>query len=163
MRCPIETQDGPELLAYTSGKLDAAAAAALEDHIRACSACRELTSSQRVVWEALDQWQPAPISADFDRRLYQRIGQEVGWWDRLVRPFRPLFFRRGLPVAAAAGLLIVAGVLLERPIGAPPEVVQDSAQVEAVAPEQAEPALQEMEIMREFSLLVHQETPEPRM
>jgi anti-sigma factor RsiW len=164
MRCPIETQDGPEqLLAYSSGRLEAAAKAGLEGHIRDCGACRDFTSSQRAVWDALDQWKAAPISPDFDRRLYQRIDREVGWWDFLMRPFRPLLFRQGLPVAAAAGLLIFAGILLERPIGTPPGSVHDSSQVEPVSPDQAEPALQEMEIMREFSRLVHQESAEPRM
>jgi hypothetical protein len=160
MRCPIETQDGSELLlAYTCGKLDFEAAAGIEGHIRTCGACRKFTSSQRTVWDALDHWEAAPISPDFDRRLYQRIEREVGWWELLLRPFRPLRFRHGLPVAATAALLMVAGVLLERPIGAPPE----SAQIEAVPPDQAEHALQEMEIMREFSRLVPQESAEPRM
>ena len=71
--------------------------------------------------------------------------------------------RHGLPAAAAAGLLIIAGVLLERPIGAPPESLRESAQVEAVAPDQAEHALQEMELMQEFSRLIHQDSAEPRM
>jgi anti-sigma factor RsiW len=160
----METHDGPELLlAYTSTKLDPDAAAAIDGHIRACDACRQFTSSQRTVWNALDQWEPEPVSADFDRRLYQRIEREVGWKNLLLGPFRPLLFRHGLPAAAAACLLIVAGVLMERPIGAPPAYTRESAQVEAVAPDQAEPALQEMELMQEFSRLIHQESAEPRM
>jgi hypothetical protein len=56
---------------------------------------------------------------------------------------------------AAAALLIVAAVLLERPAGAPPA---------ALAPEQAEHTLEEMEAIREFSGLVRPEPlPEPRM
>jgi hypothetical protein len=66
--------------------------------------------------------------------------------------------RQGLPIAAAAGVVIMAGFLLDRPAGmnpgAPPET---SANVEAVAPEQAEPTLQEMEMMRELNRMVHPE------
>ncbi len=82
---------------------------------------------------------------------------------KLMRPFRPLLFRQGLPIAAAAGVLIVAGVLLERPEAAPPASVPVSAQVEVVAPEQAEHALQEMEMMREFNRLVHTDAADSKM
>lgn len=164
MRCPIETRENAELLlAYCSRKLDAASSAILEDHIRICPACREFASGQRAVWEALDAWEATPVSADFDRRLYQRIEKEVSWWDLLMRPFRPLLFRQGLPIAAAAGLLIVAGVLLERPAAVPSASSPVSAQVDVVAPEQAEHALQEMEMMREFNRLVHPDAADPKM
>jgi len=164
MRCPIDTRENAEfLLAYCSRKLDAASAAILEDHIRICPACREFARGQQAVWEALDVWEAAPVSPDFDRRLYQRIEKEVSWWDLLMRPFRPLRFRQGLPIAAAAGLVIVAGILLERPAAVPSANSPQSAQVDVVAPDQAEHALQEMEMMREFNRLVHSDAAEPKM
>ncbi len=164
MRCPIETQDGAELLlAHSSGKLNSSAQSGLTEHIHGCAACREFLAAQKAVWQAMDAWQAAPVSPDFDRRLYQRIDREAGWWDLLMRPFRPLLVRQGMPIAAAACLVIAAGILIERPAGPPPAAPHQSAQVEAVPPEQAEPALQEMEIMREFSRLVHQDANEPKM
>lgn len=164
MRCPIETRENAELLlAYCARKLDAAASAALEDHIRTCPACREFISGQQAVWNALDTWEAAPVSADFDRRLYQRIEAEVSWWDLLMRPFRPLLVRQGLPIAAAAGLVIVAGLMLQHPGAAPPARAPVSAQVDVVAPEQAEHALQEMEMMREFNRLIHPDAVDPKM
>ena len=163
MKCPNETRENAELLAFCSGKLDAARSAAIEDHIRVCPACREFAGRQRAVWEALDIWEAGPVSPDFDRRLYQRIEREVSWWDLLMRPFRPLLVRQGLPIAAAAGLVIVAGILLERPIVAPSVTSPQSAQVDVVAPDQAEHALQEMEMMREFNRLVHSDTADPKM
>src|SRR5260370_42315822 len=57
----------------------------------------------------MDSGEAPPVSQDFNRRLYRRIEQEVSVWDMLARPFRPLFVRRGLPVAAAACLLVMAG------------------------------------------------------
>ena len=80
-----------------------------------------------------------------------------------MRPFRPLRFRQGLPIAAAAGLVIVAGILLERPAAVPSANSPQSAQVDVVAPDQAEHALQEMEMMREFNRLVHSDAAEPKM
>jgi len=164
MRCPIETRENAEmLLAYCSRKLDAESTAILEDHIRICPACREFAGGQQAVWKALDTWEATAVSADFDRRLYQRIEKEVSWWDLLMRPFRPLLFRQGLPIAAAVALVIGAGVLLQRPGAVPPASVPVSAQVDVVAPDQAEHALQEMEIMREFNRLVHPDTADPKM
>ena len=164
MRCPIETRENAGiLLAYCSRKLDPESTAILEDHIRICPACREFANGQQAIWKALDSWEAAPVSADFDRRLYHRIEKEVSWWDLLTRPLRPLLFRQGLPIAAAACLVIVAGVLLERPEVVPPESVPVSAQVDVVAPEQAEHALQEMEIMRDFNRLVHADAVDPKM
>ena len=164
MKCPIETRENAELLlAYCARKLDVETTAMLEGHIRVCPACREFADGQQTVWKALDAWEAAPVSADFDRRLYQRIEAEVSWWDLLMRPFRPLLFRRGLPIAAAAGLLIVAGMMLERPAAVPPANSPESAQVDVVAPDQAEHALQEMEMMREFNSLVHPDAADPKM
>jgi hypothetical protein len=164
MRCPVETRENADmLLAYCSRKLDPESTAILEDHMRICPACREFSSGQRAVWKALDAWEAAPVSADFDRRLYQRIEKEVSWWDLLMRPFRPLLFRQGLPVAAAAALVVVAGVLIERPAAVPSSGMPVSAQVDVVAPDQAEHALQEMEMMREFNRLVHPDTADPKM
>src|SRR6516225_11517063 len=120
MKCPSEDREKAELLlAHASQKLDAERAAVLEQHLAQCPACREYAAAQFAVWDALDAWKAPEVSADFDRRLYQRIQQEVSWWDLLVRPFRPLLVRQGLPLAAAACLLVGAGYLLQRPIEVP--------------------------------------------
>jgi hypothetical protein len=61
----------------------------------------------------------APVSADFDSRLYRRIETEVSWWDLLLRPFRPVTLRRSLPATAMACLLVMAGVILSAPPASP--------------------------------------------
>ena len=163
MKCAIESREHAEmLLAYCGRQLDAAASAVLERHLGDCPACREVVRAQRTVWDALGSWHAVPVdTAGFDRRLYQRIHQEVSWWDRLVRRFRPLISLQGLPAAAAASLLILAAVLVERPATLPMPASPVSAQVEIVAPDQADRALEEMELMREFDRLVHPEAAEP--
>jgi anti-sigma factor RsiW len=160
MKCPRETGQGPEmLLAYSSGELDTETAAAFAEHFRTCAACGKDAAEQQAVWSALGAWEAPGITADFDRRLYARIASEVSWWDRFARP---MLVRRGLPVAAALAVTVVA-VLVERPALTPASAVPESAQVEIVAPDQAEHALQDMETMRELSRLMHTEAPEPKM
>ena len=89
MNCPMESREHAQwLLDYRAGKLEPELAARLEEHIATCGACREFARGQRAVWEALDSWEAAPVSTDFDRRLYQRIEAQVSWWDLLIRPFR---------------------------------------------------------------------------
>jgi hypothetical protein len=157
MRCPIETGEGQLLL-------DSARSAALADHIRDCPACGAFHAARQSVDFTLDLWDPPPVSADFDRRLYSRIGQEVPWWEFLVHPFRPVFAARVVPVAAAAALLFAAGLWIERPGALPPPPAPRTAGVEALPPEQAEHALQDMEMMQEFSRLVRTDRPdEPGM
>jgi hypothetical protein len=149
MRCLIESQESADLLlAYTARKLDPETAAVLEQHVEVCASCRQFAESQKAVWAALDAWEAMPVSADFDRRLYQRIEEQVSWWDRLIRPFRPMLVRQGLPIAAAACLAIMAGVLVDRPAYAPVE--SQSVQAEAVQADQVENALDDIEMLREF-------------
>jgi anti-sigma factor RsiW len=156
MNCPLDIPENAQvLLDYSTRKLDAARTATLERHMEICPACREFAAEQRAMWKALDSWEAPPVSQDFDRRLYRRVEQEVSWWDLILRPFRPISFaplmvRRGLPVAAAACLLVTAGVLIDRPAGSPAPK-KDMAQVESVQPEQVEQALDAMEMLSEFS------------
>ena len=49
----------------------------LERHISACGTCREMAAQQRAVWDALDHWQPALVSDDFNDRLYRRIAYAI--------------------------------------------------------------------------------------
>jgi hypothetical protein len=151
MHCPIESRESAEiLLAYCAQKLDAKSTALLEQHIEICPACREFAGGQKAVWNALGAWEAAPVTPGFDRRLYARIEKEVSLWDLLVRPFRPLLARQGLPIAAAAAVVIMAGALLDRANIAPQPARDTTARVEAVTPDQAEHALQEMEMMQEL-------------
>ena len=162
MHCPLETHEGSALLlAYSSGRLEPESTVCLQRHLEACSGCRQFVESQSAVWRALDSWEAPPVSADFDRRLYQRIEQQVSWWDMLIRPFRPVFQSRSLPIAAAAGVLIMAGVLLDRPAVAPTRSTQESAQVEALQPDQVEHAVDEVEMLNQFNHLMRSEPADP--
>ncbi len=158
MHCPLETHEGPALLlAFSSGRLEPESTVRLQLHLEVWPGCRRFVEDQTAVWRALDSWEAPPVSADFDRRLYQRIEQQVSWWDLLIQLFRPLIHSRSLPIAAAAGVLIMAGVLLDRPVVAPATPPQQSAQVEALQPDQVEHAVDEVEMLNQFNHLMRSE------
>ncbi len=155
MNCPLENQESAALLlAFSSGSLEPDVTARVQRHLDSCPACRQFVEKQAVVWDALDVWEAPPVSADFDRRLYQRIEQEVSWWEKLLRPLRPVLQYRSLPIAAAAGVLIMAGVLLDRHTAAPVPPPQQTAQVEALQPDQVEHAIDEVEMLNQFNRLM---------
>lgn len=152
MRCPIETQENAELLlAYCARRLDLETAAVLEHHMESCPACRTFHENQKAVWRALDLWEAMPVSDDFDRRLYNRIETEGSpLWRRLLRPLQPLLARQSIPLAAAACLLVMAGILLEHPGNLTTPVPPTRAEV--VQAEQVERTLEDLELLREFQL-----------
>ena len=73
MMCPMEAGGNADLLLdYAAGKLKADIREQLEQHMKICAACGEFVGAQSSVWQALDSWEPAEVSLDFDRRLYER-------------------------------------------------------------------------------------------
>jgi hypothetical protein len=164
MNCPLESRENAHLLLdYCARKLEPEFMSVLERHIADCSACRKFTSGQNIVWQAMDGWEAAPVSPDFDRRLFRRIEARVSWWDLLLRPFTTAAIRRGLSAAAMTCLLLVAGILLERPTVSPAPVItgvgQGVVQLDTVQPEQVERALDAMEVLDQFSQHLRAERP----
>jgi anti-sigma factor RsiW len=161
MNCPMEARQGSELLLeYTGGRLEARAATALEAHLESCARCREFAQNQKAVWQALEAWEAEPVSMDFDRRLFARIEQApASWWARLTGQM----MHHAVPVAAAAGVMILAGLMLERTAVTPVAPPQESAQVDVLGPEQVQSALDDMEMLRDFNHLVRADSAEPRM
>src|SRR3989442_816691 len=153
MRCPIETQENAELLlSYSARRLNPESTAILEAHMELCPACREFRDGQRALWEALDQWEARPVSADFDRRLYRRIEEQEqqGWWTRVFGSMRPMFLRPALPLAATACLVLVAGFILDDPGRMLVPAVENPQVREG---EQLERALDDLEMLRHFNVV----------
>lgn len=159
MNCPIESRDPEILVAYAAGELELETACALERHLEGCAACRLMAADQAVVWKALDAWEAPSVSPDFDRRLYRRIddGVRLTWWERLTRPFRPMPLRQALPLTASAGLLLMAGLLLQHPTpvapAAPPGQIVRANQVERT--------LDDLELLRHFNAADTAQSPHP--
>jgi len=162
MKCPLETRDDREILvAYSCRTLNPGDTGRLETHLESCTACAEFVRGQLAVWEALDGWEAAPVSADFDRRLTARIAGQASWWDRLRGRLGMLLVYRALPATAVAALVVV-GVLLERP--SPPSIPKPTTSpVEALQPDQVVRALDEMEVLDQFNHRMKSDSSSPEM
>jgi anti-sigma factor RsiW len=116
MTCPLQTQETDLLLDYSAGRLDAARAAILAQHIETCPDCASFRKEQKTVWDALDAWEPAPVSVDFNRRLWQHIeaAASAPWYRNLVDSLRFTNWKPVIPLTAAI-LVIAAGFLLDHP------------------------------------------------
>jgi anti-sigma factor RsiW len=147
MQCPTKTGEGIEvILAYLGGRLAPETAKALEAHLEECQGCQEVLLAQSAVFDALDDWSPEPVSAGFNRRLYERIEAEQtnnGWWRRRFGPLSPTAWKPALAVATAC-LLLVAVVLLSPTASAPPGEV---ATADPVDIEQLEQVVEDMDML----------------
>ena len=152
MECPLGGKRSEVLLAYSAGNLDAAEVPLLECHLESCPGCRDFVRAQRAVWDALEVWEPAPVSADFDRRLHERIDRQVSWFDRLMRPLQPFWLGRTVPVAAGAAVVLMAVLLVQR-----------TPQVDVPQPEQVVAALDEMDALSQLSAPVRSDSGESKM
>lgn len=144
--CPVLRDSADKLLAYAERRLSGEASAAFERHALSCEECRRVIEAQRFVWDALDAWEPEPVSADFNRRLYQAIDADNvrPWWKRLV------FTRWNTAIPVAATCLVVLGFFAVRD----PDPVQEGKQgmyIETVDVEKLDRALDDMDLLRELN------------
>jgi hypothetical protein len=115
MNCPLQKEETADvLLDYSAMRLDAARTAILEHHMEACPKCMAFRNDQALVWDALDEWEPMPVSQDFNRRLWQRIDAAAAapWYTRLGDSLRFANWKPVFPLAAAF-LVIAGGFLLD--------------------------------------------------
>ena len=151
MQCPRENGSSAELMmAYTAGALEPSAQIELERHMVSCEGCRAMAAEQKAVWDALDAWRPATISADFNDKLYQRISEEgaVAWWQRPFRFNWSWGLRPALPVAAACAAIMVAFLVQEpTPAHRSPLPVEKKISIE-----QVERALDDMDMLKQVTV-----------
>jgi hypothetical protein len=155
--CPIENQENLELLLdygrapNHKGKVAPETAAAFGHHLEVCARCREALAGQQAVLSALDVWDAPEVSPSFDRRLYERIDRAPAWRERLTgtasNVVRLLLVWRGVPIAAAACLIVTAGIMIERReiTPNPPGTQLDPAKAEQVVHE-----LDDMDMLGNF-------------
>jgi anti-sigma factor RsiW len=159
MGCP--TQDGIAelLLDYTARKLNPETTAIFERHMQQCAECARFASAQQQLWKALDSWEAAPLSDDFDDRLYARIDADAQrpWWHRVMWWQRAMVDGFGWkPAAAAAMATLALGAFLlvpqrtETPAQAPSRV-EAGVHSDAIEPEQVERALEDLEMLRQLN------------
>ena len=154
MTCPVTDNNAEIFLDYCTRRLDWDAVETLERHMAVCPECNQMAESQKLVWAALDSWEAAPISADFDERLHSRI-ERAGrtWWDRLrdFASYRPAW---GVAAAMCATLLCV--VLVRQPA----ELVPSAGDtIEVAEVEQAEGLAQDMDMLNQLGVVALAERP----
>jgi anti-sigma factor RsiW len=111
MNCPLLREETADvLLDYTAGRLDPSRSALIERHMKGCAACDAFRLEQAAVWHALDVWEPAPVSLDFNRKLWQRIDAQVPWYRSLADALRFGNWKPAAPLAVA--ILVIAGGFL---------------------------------------------------
>jgi hypothetical protein len=128
-----------DLMAFSDGEMDGAAAQKLRDHLAACVECRAVIESQRHMETAWRGSFVEPSEAEFDRLERSISGRMV----------RKPFYIRALPVAAAL-LVALAGVrlmssergLLSRREAVPVHAMTDAAPETVLVTASAEPDFQ---------------------
>ena len=150
MNCPIRNEESAGLLlAYTARRLDAGKAAMLERHMELCAQCAEFRSGQEFIWQALDAWEPATVTPDFNRRLYQRIEAEsAAPWYRRLSSATLMGWKPAIPIAAAC-MVVVAGLVWDRPVANTPPATSPAIHSAAEA-EQVEDALDDLQLLRQL-------------
>jgi len=154
MDCLLNARDGAEtLIDYCAGTLDAARAAALEQHALSCGECRRMLEAQRAVWTSLDELPASSFDATrFDQQLYARIAREDAspWWLRawrnLSQPAMPWNSWKPAVSLAAACAVLTVGFLVRLPEGADGSRFE-KARMEVVDMEQVEQALEDLEML----------------
>jgi anti-sigma factor RsiW len=117
MNCPLSHENGADiLLDYSAGRLDRLRSARLARHMESCHECAAFRDAQNAVWSALDEWEPAPVSMDFNRRLWQRIDRTAArpWYLRLRDSLGSTMWKPAIPLGAAALVVVAAFVMDQR-------------------------------------------------
>ena len=156
--CPLKSDETIEVLMdYTARTLDAVQSGLLERHMDQCLNCATFRDDQAAVWQALDAWEPAPVSMDFNRRLWQRIGEDQAapWYTKigfrnLGLQIRGSAWKPALSVAAAV-LVVATGFVLDHSgtrTGSPTTAVE--SRVTITEADQVERTLDDIQLLHQF-------------
>ena len=151
MNCPLQKPETSDiLLDYAAGRLDAVRAVGLERHMAMCSRCAAFRMEQAAVWDALDAWHPAPVSMDFNRRLWHRIDTaNVPWYRALAGSLRYSSWKPAIPLAAAI-MVVATGFLLDHP-GAKVSPVP-GVSVSVTEADQVEQTLEDIQLLHQLDV-----------
>lgn len=154
MHCPLQNGEIAEvLLDYWARKLPPTVASEVDRHVQSCAECSAYCSAQGHVWSAMDNWEPPPVSENFDRELYARIDgfEKKNWVRRLVG--ERFAWRPALSLGAACTALIL-GLMVRGPVMQPVPVAPQNYETSKadVEPEQVEQALEDLEMLKQLSV-----------
>lgn len=152
MDCPSRTEENRDiLLDYLAGRVDAARAAEFRNHMVDCFECSEFISRQAMLWDALDEWEVAPVSLEFNRNMWKKIdaAETAPWYRQLAASLRFAAWKPLLPLTAAA-LLIAAGFLYDHPGSQNNAARTNSAAVRMTDVEQVQQTLDDIQLLHQF-------------
>jgi hypothetical protein len=152
MNCPLQSESTLDVLVdYSAGRLDRVRSALLERHMKSCAGCAAFRAEQTALWDALDAWEPAPVSPGFNRSLWQRIAAIAAepWYRRAWKPAFPL---------AAAGCVIMAGFLLDHSHDAASGGATAASAVSVAELDRAEKTLDDIQLLRRLDSASHRGT-----
>jgi hypothetical protein len=161
MTCRLQTEQTDLLLDYSAGRLDArgtAILAQLAQHMETCADCASFRKEQKAVWDALDLWEPAPVSIDFNRRLWQRIDAAAAapWYTSLAESLRFANWKPVIPLTAAV-LMIAAGFLLDHPGARNP-----AADISVREADQVEQTLDDIQLLNQLDAVMPASPPDEK-
>jgi anti-sigma factor RsiW len=157
MQCPLLHEDSADvLLDYSAGRLDKARAAQLERHMETCDACAAFGVQQSALWSALDEWEPEPVSMDFNRRMWQKIDlvKAEPWYRRLADALRLGVWKPVIPLAGAVVLVATAFVMDHRGTVPVAPSVTNPAAVSITEVDQVEKTLDDVQLLKQFDSTV---------
>lgn len=153
-QCPMQNGNAEILLSYCARSLEPEQVAEIEQHLQACAECRAWAAEQQTVWTAMDAWEAEPVSPEFDAALFARIAasERPSAWERWTEPVRQFLaggwgWRPVWPAAAIALTLVIA-LSIENPFRTEPAA--QTVKLEAQEIEQAELALEDLEMLRQL-------------
>jgi len=146
--CPIQSEEHAALLLdYCARRLDAGQMAELDAHFAVCAQCRQFRDQQALLWNALDEWNSAPISAGFDRSLRLDIEsfERQPVWVRWVDWFYGISLKPAVPVFGLLTLLFFFSL--------PPRHEESPAPaVQTTEAEQFESDLEDLDLLQQLPL-----------
>jgi len=156
MGCSLKRGVAQELIvAYAARTLDPDVEAEFERHWETCAGCREAAAQQRAVWTLLEEWQPLPVSSDFDRKLADRIAHSEATHP-IGRLFASWSWRPLIPISAACAVLVFAFWLKDDDsTGAPAPANQPTVEIE----QRVEHALDDMDMLKQIGVDVSSAKP----
>jgi anti-sigma factor RsiW len=157
MKCPIQGNEEPDfLLDYCARRLPPAEEATIDEHIAACVRCRHLVDGQRALWDTLDVWEAAPVSADFNRRLYARIEQEehtsfgLKSLRAIAARLTPFPWRAFAAVTAVCAAFVAALLIRLPDSGTKMEPAKPRVRIEKVDMQQLERTLDDLDMLAQL-------------
>jgi anti-sigma factor RsiW len=146
--CPLQQPESAGLLIdFVAGRLPLDRASVLSAHAAGCETCQEFIAAQGEVWAALEEWQPEPVSASFDRRLNARIEAEgrVSQWQRWFAP--AVLWKPAAAMSLAVGVWVAVGTVRSPETLPVVPAVEQKALVEAPDLDQVEQTLEDLDLL----------------